>query len=47
MRTQNRFLAITYSSVKSALHLYFEPLLWIVKGVHRGLAGSRVRKKGV
>ncbi len=44
MFTHDRFLVVTYSMIGSAFRFYFEPLLWIGKGVHQALAESSVRK---
>jgi len=46
MFAHNRFLVVTYSTIRLAFRLYFEPLLWIGKGFYQALAESRVRKKG-
>jgi len=45
MFSHYRFLVVTYLTIRSAFRFYFEPLLWIGKGVHQALAESRVRKK--
>jgi len=41
MSTHSTFLAATYSTAKSALHLYFEPLLRIREMIRQALAEFR------
>jgi len=35
MHAYSTFLAVTYSAARSALRLYFEPLLWIKRATHQ------------